>query len=151
VIKYLAVLMVIVALIAGGCISSRQQVQDRPDAVMGSVDEALDRGPVFIEFGASWCYWCGQEKPVIDQLKTEYPGVTFLDVDTGVNGSLADSFYVNGIPQMNIIVKKNADGSYLYVDAGGNATTDRKRSAIIGYTEKGPLEMALNGAVKASR
>jgi thioredoxin 1 len=116
---------------------------------MEEIDAALESGPVFIEFGASWCQWCTVQKPIVEELSGDYPGITFMDVDVDENGSLADAFYVNGIPQMDLIVKKGPDGSYLYVDINGMCTGDRKKSAIIGYTEKEALRTALDAAVSA--
>jgi hypothetical protein len=70
-----------------------------------------------------------------------------MDVD--LNATLADEFYVNGIPQMHIIVRKNPDGSYLYIDPWGNVTTDRFQSRIVGYRERDQLKPLLDAAVAA--
>jgi thioredoxin 1 len=139
-------LVILIALVAGcvACPPLKPQ-----DGSMKEIDAALERGPVFIEFGAPWCSWCTAQKPIADELSGEYPGVSFIDVNTDENGSLADAFYVNGIPQMNLIVKKNPDGSYLYVDVNGKTTNDRKKSAIVGYREKEVLKVALDAAVRA--
>jgi thiol-disulfide isomerase/thioredoxin len=121
----------------------------KADAKMSEIDSALGHGPVFVEFGAAWCYWCDLEKPVIGSLSANFSGVTFLNVDTDENPKLADDFYVEGIPQMSIIVRKNADGSYLYVDSGGKTTTDRYASRIRGYREYGELEPLMEAAIAA--
>lgn len=140
--------LVLVAFTAGCIISSRPGVNTTSGTIMADVDPALSGGPVFIEFGAPWCQYCVEEKPVIEELKKEYPGVTFMDVNTDENNALPEAFYVNGI-QMNLIVKKNPDGSYLYVDVYGRTTGDRKRSAIVGFTEKADLKIALDAAMQA--
>jgi thiol-disulfide isomerase/thioredoxin len=119
------------------------------DAKMAEIDTALRSGPVFAEFGATWCYWCDVEKPVIGNLSANYGRVTFVDVDADVNRTLADAFYVDGIPQMNIIVKKNSDGSYLYVDPLGNVTTDRIRSRIVGFHDYDELKPLMDAALAA--
>jgi thioredoxin 1 len=116
------------------------------DPAMERFDADLASGPVFVEFGASWCEWCVKEKPVIDNLTKEYPGVKFYSIDTDSDEAVANAFYVSGIPQMNVIAAKNADGTYLYIDPYGKSTTDRKKSAIIGYTEAGSLQQVLDAA-----
>jgi thioredoxin 1 len=119
------------------------------DAKMAEIDAALGSGPVFVEFGATWCHWCDAEKPVVEDLSADYETVTFVDVDKDVNRTLADAFYVDGIPQMNIIVKKNSDGSYLYVDPLGNVTADRVRSRIVGFHDYDQLKPLVDAALAA--
>jgi thioredoxin 1 len=121
------------------------------DPAMAKFDADLANGPVFIEFGASWCEWCTKEKPIIDDLTTDYPGVKFYSIDTDSNGDLANAFYVSGIPQMNVIARKNADGTYMYIDPYGKTTTDRKKSCIIGYTESDQLKQVLDSALEARK
>jgi thioredoxin 1 len=142
------VLVILIALVAG-CVACPPLKPQDSSGTMKEIDAALEKGPVFIEFGAPWCSWCTAQKPIVEELSNEYPGVSFIDVNTDENGSLADAFYVNGIPQMDLIVKKNPDGSYLYVDINGKTTSDRKKSAIVGYTEKEALKTALDAAVRA--
>ena len=146
---FILVALVLVTLTAGCTTSAKPGVNATPDPVMGDIDTALTGGPVFVEFGAPWCQYCVEEKPIIEELKKEYTGVTFMDVNTDENNALPEAFYVDGIPQMDLIVKKNPDGSYLYVDVYGKATGDRKRSAIIGFTEKADLKTALDAALQA--
>jgi len=116
---------------------------------MQSIDSALTNGPVFLEFYTTGCEYCQQEKPIIDQLKSEYPGVTFLEVNAMDNKDLANAFGVTGVPQMDVIVKKNADGSYVYATISGSTTGDRQGSRIIGFTQKSNLEKAINAALSA--
>jgi thiol-disulfide isomerase/thioredoxin len=137
--------MIIAAISAAGCSAFRGS----GPADMTAIDAALEKGPVFIEFGAEWCGWCEVQQPIVEELMAEYPGVTFMDIDVDRNASLADAFYVNGIPQMNVIVNKSSNGTYQYVDVDGQATGDRKKSAIVGYHEKPDLKKALDAAVVA--
>lgn len=142
---------IILALIfMSGCVGTPVKlVNSTPsvDPVMGQFDADLANGPVFIEFGAPWCDWCAKEKPVVDNLTREYPGVKFYSIDTDNGGDLVKAFYVSGIPQMNVIAGKNADGSYRYVDAEGRVTADREKSSIIGYTETDQLKHVLDVAL----
>jgi thioredoxin 1 len=139
-------IMAIFVVALAGCASQREI---QAEGKMGEIDAALQDRPVFVEFGAPWCYWCGEEKPVVENLSASYKTVAFVDVDTDVNGTLADEFYVDGIPQMNIIVRKNPDGSYLYIDALGKVTADRFQSRIVGFRERDQLKPLLDAAVAA--
>lgn len=141
----MVVIVVLIVILSGYLVLTRVQA----DAKMSEIDTALGRGPVFVEFGATWCYWCGLEAPVVDNLSANFSGVIFLDIDTDENAGLAEDFYVEGVPQMNIIVKKNGDGSYLYVDPSGKMTTDRYASRLRGYREYDELEPLLEAAVAA--
>jgi thiol-disulfide isomerase/thioredoxin len=137
--------VVVLAVLAAGCATPKAPAGH--DSIMKDIDAALLKGPVFVEFGAPWCSWCSLQKLLVEEIAKDYPGVTFMDVNTDENGALAKAFYVGGIPQMNVIVKKNPDGSYLYAAVDGSTTGDRKRSAIVGYTEKPELKKALDAAV----
>jgi thiol-disulfide isomerase/thioredoxin len=141
----LAALAVFLVSIAGCADHSGGQT----DGKMAEIDAALQKGPVFVEFGNGLCSWCQLEKAVVRNLSINYTGVTFVDVDTDVNGTLAQDFYVEGVPQMDIIVKKNGDGSYTYIDSYGNATTDRYGSRLIGYLDYSELKLLLDAAVNA--
>lgn len=141
------VLVILIALVAG-CIACPPLKPQEGSGPMQEIDAALEKGPVFIEFGAPWCGWCTAQKPIVEELSREYPGVSFIDVNVDENGTLADAFYVNGIPQMDLIVKKNPDGSYLYADIYGSTTDDRKKSAIVGFREKDELKKALDAAMR---
>ena len=143
--------VLITLVLISGCVGVPAKTSSSTDPVMGRFDADLANGPVFIEFGASWCDWCVKEKPIVDNLTKEYPGVKFYSIDTDSDKDLANAFYVNGIPEMSVIAAKNADGTYLYVDPYGNTTADRKKSAIIGYTEAGPLRQVLDAALKARK
>lgn len=116
---------------------------------MSEIDSALASGPVVLELGAAWCDWCQKQKPVMRSLAGRYPGVAFLYADIDQSGSLKDAFYVSSVPQLAVIVKKNPDGSYLYINANGGTTTDRYASRIIGYKDEGQLRPLVDAAVAA--
>lgn len=142
--------LAIVAIISGvaGCTGTTKAPADTN---MEGIDSELAKGPVFVEFGAPWCSWCQLEKPVVENLSNDYAGMAFIAIDTdSSNGSaLAVDFYVDGIPQMNIIVKKNPDGSYLYVGPDGKTTSDRYKSRLVGYQESGQLKPLIEAALAA--
>lgn len=143
--SHFIVLLIALSLLVSGCICCGQE----PDysAAMAPVDDALLAGPVFIEFGAEWCSWCTVQAPIIEELKAEYPNVTFMEVDIDRNGALADAFSVSSVPRMSVIVNKSQNGSYTYADVSGRITDDRGSSVIVGYHEKPDLKIALDAAV----
>ncbi len=116
---------------------------------MGDIDAALASRPVLLELGASWCDWCQKEKPVLRGLAGQYGNMAFLYADVDQCKSLTSYFYVSSVPQLEIIVRKNADGSYLYIGPDGKTTTDRSKSRIIGYQEADALIPLINAALAA--
>ena len=116
------------------------------------IDAALANGPVMAKFGADWCGPCRLQEPILKELSTAYPKVSFLEVDTDDSPALAKEFFVNGIPHMVIIVEKDSDGKYVFVDQFGKTTTDRAKAAIVGthyYASLKPLvEKAISERVK---
>jgi thiol-disulfide isomerase/thioredoxin len=116
---------------------------------MQGIDNALNNGPVLIEFWTSTCTYCKQQADILNQLKGQYPGVSFQDYDANANRDLARAFGVSGVPTMSVIVKKNSDGSYTYAGPGGSITNDRIGSRFVGLTSADELKKALNAALGA--
>lgn len=116
---------------------------------LAAVDMALESGPALVEFGAPWCGWCDLEKPVLEQLSSEYPGIAFYSVNIDESPGLANAFYAKSIPVMALIVKKNSDGSYLYVTPAGKTSDDRYKSMIKGYRTYDQLKPLMDAALAA--
>lgn len=116
---------------------------------MAEIDTALSQKPAVIEFGATWCSSCVAQKPVLESLAGQYSNVAFMYVDVDKSKALTSAFYVSGIPQLAIIVKKNSDGSYVYIGADGKTTTDRARSRIVGFKDANTLKPLINSALAA--
>lgn len=116
---------------------------------MQPIDSALATGPVFLEFYTDGCEYCQLQKPIIDELTTEYQAVTFMQVNAMSNKDLPKAFGVASVPHMNVIVKKNQDGSYVYATLSGSITSDRQASRIIGFREKNDLKVAIDAAFNA--
>lgn len=52
-----------------------------------------------IEFGAEWCGWCREQKPVMERLAKEYAGeIDFYSIDTDANPQLSSELNISGIP-----------------------------------------------------
>ncbi|HZW31582.1 MAG TPA: thioredoxin family protein [Isosphaeraceae bacterium] len=64
--------------------------------------EEIDRtkGPVVLEFGASWCPFCQALAPKLAELLRDYPGVRHIQVQDGPGQPLGRSFRVKLWPNL---------------------------------------------------
>lgn len=111
------------------------------------IDTALSNGPVMVKFGADWCGPCRLQEPILRELATAYPEVSFLEVDTDDSPALAKEFFVRPIPHMVIIVQKDTEGKYVFVDQWGKTTTDRAKAAIVGTRQYDSLKPLVENAI----
>src|SRR5262245_65939205 len=58
------------------------------------------RGPVVLEFGASWCPHCQALRPVLAALLQQYPAVRHIKVEDGRGKPLGRSFRVKLWPTL---------------------------------------------------
>ncbi|MCD1293409.1 thiol reductase thioredoxin [Methanocella sp. CWC-04] len=145
----LAVSVVICMMAFAGIVSSQSMQQPvlKSKVTMADIDEALKSGPVFLEFETQECGYCKQQRPMTEELAGEYSGkVTFMFIDANQNRDIARTFLVSGVPQMNIIAKKE-NGEYTYVGKDGKASGNINDSRFRGLTQKDTLKTALDAAV----
>ncbi len=115
---------------------------------MADVDNALAKGPVFLEFETKECGYCKQQHPISQQLADEYAGkITFFFVDAAENRDLAKAFQVTGVPQMDIIASKSGS-QYTYITRDSSTSNSIGSSKIVGLTQKDTLKPALDAAVR---
>lgn len=150
------VLMAIVALIAcaavlGGTHCMAQQMQQpvtQAKVSMSDIDNALAKGPVFVELETAACHYCKEQRPISEALAKEYAGkVTFFFVDANENRDLAKTFQVIGVPQIEIIVSKS-DGKYTFIDKDGATTDSISASKISGVNQRDVLKPFLDKALQ---
>ena len=55
-------------------------------------------GVVLVDFYADWCGPCKAVAPIIDELSTEMPDVSFVKVDVDANQDIASQYSVFSIP-----------------------------------------------------
>jgi thioredoxin 1 len=58
------------------------------------------KGPVLLEFGASWCPHCQALAPKLDGLLASYPGIRHIKVEDGPGRPLGRSFRVKIWPNL---------------------------------------------------
>jgi thioredoxin 1 len=115
---------------------------------MADIDNALAKGPVFIEFETKECSYCKQQRPISEALASDYGGkVTFFFIDAAENRALARQFQVSGVPQMDILLNKTATG-YTYVGNDGKTSDSIAASRFQGLTDRDTLRTALDAAVQ---
>ena len=66
-----------------------------------------DEKAVFVDFYADWCGPCKMIGPVVEELASEYPDVTFVKVNVDDYPELAKRYGVMSIP--NLIGFKNGE------------------------------------------
>jgi thioredoxin-like negative regulator of GroEL len=150
----LVVLAVLTALLAAGFALAHSA--SMPAAAQGTVqqytmadmDNALAKGPVFVEFETKECSYCKQQRPITEALANDYSGkVTFFFVDANENRALAKQFQVSGVPQMDVLLNKTATG-YTYVDKDGKPSDSITASRFQGLTDRDTLRTTLDAAVQ---
>jgi thioredoxin 1 len=138
------------AILAGTVIQAQQAPQSVAQATvtMADVDNALAKGPVFLEFETSSCHYCKEQHPISQKLADQYAGkVTFFFVDANENRDLAHAFQVTSVPQMDIIAGKS-NGKYTYIDSNAAPSDSIGSSKILGLTQSDVLSKALDAAIQ---
>jgi thioredoxin len=139
------------AAVLTGTLCMAQQMQQpvtQAKVTAADIDNALTKGPVFVEFETKECHYCQQQKPISEGLASEYAGkATFFFVDAMENRDLAKAFQVSGVPQMDVIASKSGD-KYTYIDQKGVPSDSVAASRFIGLTQKDALKVALDAAIK---
>ena len=104
------------------------------DSLGDVIDWSLYTGrPAFLFFYADWCYFCGLEKPIIDELEAEYEWeVSFIRVNEAANPEALEQFGVDAYPTMFLITGYEG-GEYV-------------QRAIRGFKDKEALEGILSGS-----
>lgn len=71
---------------------------DEGEPTRAEIDDS--KGPVLIEFGASWCPYCQALAPKLAGLLRDYPGICHIKVEDGPGRLLGRSFRVKIWPNL---------------------------------------------------
>jgi thiol-disulfide isomerase/thioredoxin len=92
------------------------------NVTINKIEQVSQENPVVLYFWSDGCYYCNEEKPIIEDLEKEYDtsNVTFYWIDSSKNRDLTSHYDVMGYPttivlDQNGIVKKYI-GYYNYTD-----------------------------------
>ncbi|WP_440956830.1 thioredoxin family protein [Methanosarcina sp. Mfa9] len=154
--KKIVLLLILVAavLFAAGCTEETpgDSADSEEDLVvevsdLEQINEALQKGPVFLKLGAEWCGPCREMEPILAEMAEEYEGrATIMSVDIDESPHLAAYFNVGYIPDSCVIAGLE-DGNYLYVQQDGSLTEDRMQARMIGLRDKETFEAHLELAL----
>lgn len=82
------------------------------------------RGPLMVEFYATWCPHCQRMTPVIKKLAEEYAGkIKFVAADIDKSPEAAARFHIHGVPAMYFFKTEKAEPNSL---SGEQETKDLK-------------------------
>jgi thioredoxin 1 len=57
-------------------------------------------GATVLEFGASWCGWCQEARPLVDELLAAHPNIRHIWIEDGRGKRLGRSFGVKTWPTL---------------------------------------------------
>lgn len=150
--KYLLLLFIIALLAVSGCsdenISNTTLDSNSSNIVkvtdMQQIEDALSKGPVFLDIGFESCPACKVMKPIISEMSNEYINkTTVMYIDTRENPQLAQQFDVYSVPDMCVILDNDSEG-FNYVTSSGEITRDRSIARFIGVSKKSDLTSTID-------
>jgi thioredoxin 1 len=80
-------------------------------------------------FTAVWCGPCRQLAPAFDQLKTEFPNVTFETIDVDHSPEDVQKYMVTSVP--TVVIEKNNETIQRYVGLNPKTTYSNTIKSLI--------------------
>lgn len=85
--------------------------------LISDLAEIPQKGPVVIDFFATWCGPCKNIAPAFEKLAEVYPSITFLKVDVDESDELVEIYGIQAMPTFlflkDYIVVKRIEGADL--------------------------------------
>lgn len=115
------------------------------------LDASRDR-PVVVDFFATWCGPCQLLKPLLEKLTAEY-GIPLAKVDIDADPELAQTYGVQGVPDVRIVVDGQVQEGFVgvlpepklrefLINLQQRAVLNRQLDAIFVEAEAGQIESA---------
>lgn len=71
------------------------------------LDDIIASGKTYIQFSANWCGPCRMMSPIVENMETDYPDISFVKIDVDKNREIAQEYNVRSIPK--IVVMQNGE------------------------------------------
>ncbi len=115
------------AAVVGTVVNRRSGVlrETSPEPHQDTSDLRLSQtGPTVVHFSAVWCGPCASVRRVVDQVCTDLPDVSHLEIDIDANAAAAKQLSVLSLPTTFIF---DADGRQRYRSAGVPKVADLRK------------------------
>ena len=86
-------------------IDKQQEESNIVIAINNKNKQLLQKGPAIIKFSAKWCGPCKVAKPIYEELATQYPTITFLEIDIDEMKDISKNYAISGVPTFILIDK----------------------------------------------
>lgn len=111
----------------GAVVNRRSGVlrETSPEPYQDTSDLGLSQsGPTVVHFSAVWCGPCASVRRVVDQVCTDLPDVTHVEIDIDANPAAAKQLSVLSLPTTFVF---DADGRQRYRSAGVPKVADLRK------------------------
>lgn len=85
----------------------------------------IDNGINLVKFSATWCTPCKFLSKTIDGIKSDFPSINFVDIDTDDYPSLSKEFKIKSVPTTILFIDKNEIKRFV-----GNITADMLKNSL---------------------
>ena len=136
---FIALIVVVPGQLVSSFPASANTPIDYPEATpQNEIDISIESGKsVFLYFYLDTCSYCQKEKPIIEELESEYgEEFTFISIAGNENRELVQQFEVSAYPSMFLISGIDESGNYIYEPFIGFTTRETLQASLEYYLEQ---------------